>query len=128
MKRRKFIKPKRLKGKRSGLELLIEQKIPKKFRSKVKYEPIKLTYQLPKTYVPDFVLNDKIIIEAKGYLRYEDQVKMRAVKASNPFLDIRFIFSPTSRVARSQMTPQEWCEKYSFPYAVGEIPKGWYLE
>lgn len=128
MKRRKYNK-KLQKGQfRSGLELAVWNKVPKKSKPVTVYEPCKLQYLLPKSYNPDFCINGKIYVEVKGYLRYEDQVKMRAVKASNPFLDIRFVFAVDNKVAGSKMVCSEWCQKYGFPYAFGSIPKAWFNE
>jgi hypothetical protein len=44
---------------------------------------------------------------------------MRAVKETNPELDIRFIFQSENK---KQL---KWADKYGFPYAVGEIPEEW---
>lgn len=107
------------------LEEKVFKQLPKK---RTKYEGEKLTYFIPKKYIPDFIIHTKagkIYLEVKGYLRYEDQVKMRAVKASNPDLDIRFYFPEDKKVAGSQMLNSEWCIKWNFPYCIGNVPKGW---
>jgi predicted nuclease of restriction endonuclease-like RecB superfamily len=106
----------------------LEENVAKILGDKAKYEPEKLQYMLPKKYIPDFVVeaNDKkIYIEVKGYLRYEDQQKMRAVKFTNPDLDIRFFFPADNRVHLSKMTNSEWCKKYNFPCYIGKFPRGW---
>jgi hypothetical protein len=94
------------------------------------YEPCKLPYAIIRNYTPDFVIYDKdgqrIFIEVKGYLRFEDQQKMKAVKESNPLLDIRFYFPVDNKVHGSKMKNSEWCKKYNFPCAIGTIPKNWY--
>jgi hypothetical protein len=122
-------KHKRGKGKfRSKLEEIVASKIPKGVSWK--FESEKLPYLLPKTYIPDIIIDKpdgrKLFIEIKGYLRDEDQRKMRAVKHTNPQLDIRFYFPNDGKVHRSQMTNSEWCRKYDFPYCIGKIPKSWY--
>ena len=127
--RRYSKKHKRGKGKfRSKLEELVASKIPKGVAWK--FESERLTYLLPKTYIPDLIIEKpdgrKLYIEVKGYLRDEDQRKMRAVKFSNPDLDIRFFFPEDKQVHRSSMLNSEWCRKYSYPYCIGKIPKGWY--
>ena len=96
---------------------------------KVSFETEKLTYLLPKRYIPDFVVEykgKKIYLEVKGYLRFEDQQKMRAVKATNPELDIRFYFPRDQRVHTSKMLNSQWATKYNFPYYIGSLPKDWY--
>ena len=112
---------------RSKLEHAVSKRLP---RGKWKYEPRTINYSLPKRYKPDFVVETKrgheVILEVKGYLRYEDQQKMRAVRASNPGLDIRMFFASDGKVQGSDMSVSEWCNKYGFPYAIGIIPRSWF--
>lgn len=132
MRRRKFNKPKKIGRFKSGLEKSIWDKLVR-IKNKAfnfQYEGEKLKYFVVKHYTPDIILTfpggKKIYVEIKGYLRPEDQVKMKAVKNSNPELDIRFVFTENGRVGGSKMTPGEWCNKYSFPYTMtGKIPKEW---
>jgi len=129
LKRKYLIRKKNTDGFRSGLETSVWSQVPKKQRPKVKYEGEKLQYLLPKTYNPDFVIHKpdgKIYVEVKGYFRSEDQVKMRAVKVTNPFLDIRFVFAVDNKVGGSKLLCSQWCDKYGFPYAFGSIPKDWF--
>lgn len=124
----KVKKYKRADGFRSGLESLLASKIPKDV--KWGFESERIPYVLPKKYIPDFIITKangtKMYIEAKGYLRYEDQQKMRSVKHCNPDLDIRFFFGNDKKVHGSTMTNSQWCEKYDFKYAIGKIPKQWW--
>lgn len=93
---------------------------------KLQYEPYSLMYQ--KEYTPDFLLPNGIIVETKGYFPPEDRTKMRQVKASNPELDIRFLFQPTASKA-SLKTYMTWCKKNKFKYAIGNsIPLEWINE
>lgn len=96
------------------------------------YETLKLKYTLePKTYTPDMVLENGIIIEAKGYFPAEDRQKMRAVKASNPDADIRFVFQKAGRTiskAATSSTYAKWAEKNGFPWSEGSIPEQWFNE
>ena len=55
------------------------------------YEPHSIPYRVERLYNPDLLINE-IYIEMKGYFRQDAQRKMKAVKAQNPDLDIRFIF------------------------------------
>ena len=113
-------------GFRSPLEALVSKSLPKG----MKFESEKIKYFVPKNYLPDFVYTrkdgKKIYLEVKGWMRYEDQQKMRAVKHCNPDLDIRFFFPKDNKVQSSKMLNSEWCEKYSFPYAIGKIPRSWF--
>lgn len=97
---------------------------------KVAYEKDKIRYNLPKNYIPDFTIDlpngHTIYIEMKGWYRYEDQVKMKYVKETNPDLDIRMVF-PQNNLIGKHMRYSDWCEKYGFPYHIGPlVPVGWY--
>lgn len=116
-------------GYRSGLEAdvakqLESQGIP------FEYETKKIPYQSQSKYIPDFILPNGIIVEAKGRLTQEDRSKMRKVKEQHPGLDIRFVFSRSnSRLSKiSKTTYAEWCDKYGFPYAEKVIPMDWIKE
>lgn len=127
MARKKFTKRSKRKGKyKSLLEASIAKTLPKNAR----YETERINYVLPKKYIPDFVVKTKdgrlIYLEVKGYLRYEDQAKMRSVKHSNPDIDIRLVFGADSKVQGSKMTNSQWCEKYNFPFCIGAPPKHWF--
>jgi predicted nuclease of restriction endonuclease-like RecB superfamily len=125
MRRNKTIPKSKRTGKyKSKLESIAARQLGRK----AKYEAAKIKYFEVKTYIPDFSIRtngNPIYVEVKGYLRYEDQRKMRMVKVSNPEMDIRFFFAQDNRVQGSKMTNSQWCDKYSFPYCIGEIPKGW---
>ena len=134
MKRRRFNKKKKNLGRfKSPLEKAIYDKLVK-VKNKVfnfQYEGEKLKYFTVHNYSPDIILTFpggvKIYVEIKGYLRYEDQVKMRAVKNANPDLDIRFVFPENGRLGgATKMSVGQWCEKYGFPYTMtGKIPPQW---
>jgi hypothetical protein len=113
-------------GYRSGLEAQIADQL-KASGVSFEYETKRISYQRQSKYIPDFVLSNGIIIEAKGRLTQEDRSKMRLVKQQNPELDIRFVFSRASaKLSKtSKTTYADWCEKYGFPYAEKQIPKEW---
>ena len=71
----------------------------------IDYESEKLGYNVPGTYIPDFVITfkdgRKLYIESKGYFRYADQVKMLAVKQAHPNLDIRMLFMRDQKLSPS---------------------------
>ena len=129
-------------GYRSGLELQVAQELTDA-NVAFQYEPYRIKYEQPaktRTYVPDFVLPNDIIIELKGRFPTADRQKMLMVKASRPDLDIRFIFSnPNTRIGKkSSTTYAMWCDKNDFPYAkaatkaqlragMSSIPKEWLL-
>jgi hypothetical protein len=82
------------------------------------------------SYLPDFILSNGIYIEAKGYLDAAACRKMKAVKASNPELDIRFVFQNANgkRNKRAKLRNWEWAEKHGFLWSEGTIPLEWFRE
>lgn len=99
----------------------------------VSYEEETFNYEVPAKkhkYTPDFKLPNGIRIEAKGYLTAEDRKKMVQVKASNPFLDIRFVFGrATNKLNKlSPTTYAKWAEDHGFPWAEKVIPNAWLEE
>jgi hypothetical protein len=116
---------------RSGLE----ERTAKYLRSlKVKftYEKMKIKWQdlRYRTYTPDFVLDNGIIIETKGRFIPSDRSKHLRIREQHPDLDIRFVFSnPNTRLYKgSKSTYASWCEKYGFKYAKEKIPVEWIKE
>ena len=95
------------------------------------YETLRIPYIIKASYLPDFhIKKNKIIIEAKGRLDAATCRKMRAVKASRPDLDIRFVFYDANKKLnkRSKMRHWEWAERYGFPWCEGRIPREWLEE
>ncbi len=110
---------------KSGLEIRINKEL-KKRKVNYKYEDVALDYTLTKKYWPDFIVNDSIFLEVKGYFDGQSRTKMRAVKLANPGLDIRMVFDKDNKISGSKMRYSDWCKKYGFPYCVGSIPKEWF--
>lgn len=124
MRNKKKIRAKRTKKYKSKLEANIARKLGKN----AAYETVTISYLQPKKYKPDFVVpqGDRVVfIEVKGWFRYEDQQKMRAVKFSNPDLDIRMYFPVDGKVQGSKLKNSEWCIKHGFPFAIGKLPNSW---
>ena len=116
----------KIKHKRKGkYKSPLEEKYAKLLGRKAKYETEYLEYVLPKKYKPDFVITHKdgtkTYIEAKGYLRYEDQVKMRAVRLAHPEKDIWMWFPIDKKVHRSNLLNSEWCDKYGYKWRIIDV-------
>jgi hypothetical protein len=115
-------------GYRSGLEDVISEDL-KKRGVDFGYETVKIKWQLieSKTYTPDFILPNGIIIESKGRFVLDDRKKHLKVREQNPDLDIRFVFSNSRNKIRkgSKTTYAMWCEKNNFLYADKRIPDEW---
>lgn len=111
---------------KSGFERTLAAQL-RKAKVGFKYEPIKLPYVIEHNYHPDFVLDNGIIIEAKGKLDALTRAKMIAVKKAHPTLDIRFVFmrGGNKLSKRSQTTYMQWAEKNGFPASDGVIPESW---
>ena len=80
-------------GYRSGLELKVSDYL-KELKVKFLYEAVKIEWEdlAYRTYTPDFVLSNGIIIETKGQFIAADRRKHLAIKKQHPKLDIRFVF------------------------------------
>lgn len=98
------------------------------------YEKVNLKYLVPAkehTYTPDFEIKvNGVFIESKGWLKAEDRAKMILVKASNPDLDIRFVFQKDATkqfiYKGSPTSYAKWCDDHGFPWADrGRVPDAW---
>ena len=118
-------------GYRSGLEQ-DTAKFLKKRGIGFTYEEMKIKWVDPKTktYTPDFVLDNGIIIETTGRFISPDRAKHLAVRDQHPELDIRFVFtnSKSKLYKGSKTTYGMWCNKYDFKYADRYIPEAWLKE
>jgi hypothetical protein len=111
---------------RSGFERTLATDL-KRAKVPFEYEPHGIPYEIKHTYVPDFLINGCVYIEAKGYFRSSAEIaKYRAVKAQHPDLDIRFVFMDANkRIPGQKTTHGKWAERHGFPYASGRIPDEW---
>ena len=118
-------------GYRSGLEKKLSDEL-KALKVKFSYESLKIEWEdlAYRTYTPDFVLNNGIIIESKGMFTAADRRKHLAIKRQHPKLDIRFVFENSRRKLRkgAKSTYGEWCYKYGLLYSNRVIPEDWVKE
>lgn len=118
-------------GYRSGLELKVSDYL-KELKVKFLYEAVKIEWEdlAYRTYTPDFVLSNGIIIETKGQFIAADRRKHLAIKKQHPKLDIRFVFENSKRKLRkgAKSTYGEWCIKHGFRYYDRIIPEDWLKE
>ena len=131
-KKKKVIKPEKLKGGWEPEVLRGLKNLQKEFKYELEYETDKLPYTIQHIYTPDFVLylrdGRKIYIEAKGYWDAADRRKIRHVMEQNPEADIRMLFQANSKLHKVSSTRySDYCTKYKIPFAVGEIPKEWFI-
>ena len=118
-------------GYRSGLEHSLSLYL-KDLKYKFSYESIKIEWEdlCYRTYTPDFVLNNGIIIETKGRFLPADRRKHLAIKKQHPYLDIRFVFTNSRTKLRkgAKSSYGQWCHKYGFRYYDRIIPEEWLKE
>lgn len=121
----------RKKGYRSGLELKIAQSLDE-MGFKYGYEKLKIEWEdlAYRTYTPDFVLANNIIIETKGLFTSADRRKHVEIKKQHPELDIRFIFENSRRklYKGAKNTYAKWCIQKGFRYYDRIIPEDWLTE
>lgn len=99
----------------------------------VRYEALKLPYVVPAAthqYTPDYVLDNGIVLEAKGWFLPEDRKKHLYVRETNPDLDLRFVFqrAKSPLYKGSPTSYADWCTKHGFLYADKHIPVSWLTE
>ncbi len=118
-------------GYRSKLEMVISDKL-KSDRRKFRYEEIKIEWEdvSYRTYTPDFVLNNGIIVEVKGRFVPADRRRQLLIRKQHPDLDIRFVFenSQSKILKGSKTTYAKWCIKHGFRYYDRIIPEDWLKE
>jgi hypothetical protein len=116
-------------GYRSGLEERVAKEL-EQHKVKYKYETLKIKYEVfeNRTYTPDFVLPNNIIVETKGRFTVADRKKHLLIQKQHPLLDIRFVFqnSRAKLYKGSKTTYGEWCDKWGFLYADKSIPEEWW--
>jgi hypothetical protein len=119
----------RARGHRSGLETRNADHLDA-CGSDYEYEPFKLPFVQPekhRTYTPDFVLPNGIVIDTKGLWDTADRQKFKMIKEQHPDLDIRMVFTnPLTKIAKkSQTTYGMYATKIGLPFAKSFIPKEW---
>ena len=97
------------------------------------YEAHKVPFTQPekqRTYTPDFILPNGIIVETKGLWDTDDRAKHELIQKQHPDLDIRMVFSsPTAKIGKGSKTTYAMvCQKRGIKYAHKSIPPEWLRE
>ncbi len=118
-------------GFRSGLEQLVAKQI-KKSNHAIRYETIKIKWVdfSIRSYTPDFILDNGIVLEVKGFWSTADRRKHVEIKKQHYTLDIRIVFENSKRKIRkgSKTTYGDWCKKKDILYCDRVIPRNWLKE
>lgn len=96
--------------------------------SRARYEPKKIPYTKLSYhhYLPDWILPNGIVIEAKGRFTATDRAKHLLIKEQHPELDIRFVFKYDNKLYKQSKTRySDWCDKHGYKYAFKEVPQEW---
>lgn len=116
---------------RSGYERKV-RKCLEENKVQYAYESMVVKYVVPETrrsYTPDFILANGIIIESKGYWDADSRRKMALVVEQNPHLDIRMLLQRDNTLSKKSKTKYtDWAKARGIKCAVspsGEIPKEW---
>jgi len=116
---------------RSGLEDRLVESLSK-IQKEVRYEKLKIEWEdlRYRTYTPDFLLDNGIIVEAKGLFDTDDRHKHKCVRKQHPELDIRFVFSNARAklYKGAKSTYADWCDKNKFKWSHRIIPEDWLKE
>jgi len=94
------------------------------------YEQRKYNLVIPRSYTPDFVLGNGVVLEVKGWFDQEDRRLIKLFKQQHSDVDIRMVFEKAHRklTKSSRMTYATWCDKYNVPWCEGpSLPRDWTL-
>jgi len=131
MTNRKRVIEAKKEGYRSAIELNIAEQIEEQGQE-IRYEAIKIQWidLSIRTYTPDFVLDNGIIIEVKGRWTAHDRKKHLEIRKQHPHLDIRMIFENSRKklYKSSKTTYALWCAKKNIVFADRVIPEAWLKE
>ena len=114
-------------GWRSGLEERVAKELSES-GIKYEYERMKIKYDVSetRTYTPDFILPNGIIVETKGRFVAADRKKHLLIQKQFDY-DIRFVFqnARAKLFKGAKSTYSQWCDKHGFLWAQGSIPEEW---
>ena len=115
-------------GWRSGLEERVAKELSES-GIKYQYESMKIKYDVieTRTYTPDFILPNGIIVETKGRFVAADRKKHLLIQKQFDYFDIRFVFqnARAKLFKGAKSTYSQWCDKHGFLWAQGSIPEDW---
>jgi hypothetical protein len=114
-------------GFRSGLEGQVAKQLTAS-GNQWTYESQSFDLLIPRSYTPDFFLDNGVVLEVKGYFDAEDRRLIKLFREQHPDVDLRMVLQkPHQKLTKTgRMTYATWCERYSVPWCEGSlIPKSW---
>lgn len=116
---------------RSGYEKKV-RKCLEENKVQYTYESMVIKYVVPETkrsYTPDFILPNGVIIEAKGYWDAESRRKMALVVEQNPHLKLKMLLQRDNTISKKSKTKySDWAKARGIECVVspqGLIPEEW---
>lgn len=109
---------------RSGFEGMVGKTLE---GTGAEHEPMRIPYTIPErlaTYLPDFILPDGTIIEAKGRFVAADRKKHILLRDQHPNRRIIIVFmNPMVRLSKvSRTTYGDWCDKHDIEWCrIGDL-------
>jgi hypothetical protein len=94
------------------------------------YEQRKYNLVIPRSYTPDFVLGNGVVLEVKGYFDAEDRRLIKLFKEQHSDVDIRMVLQkPHQKLSKGgKSSYADWCDKYNVPWCEGpSLPRDWTL-
>lgn len=92
------------------------------------YESQSFDLLIPRSYTPDFFLDNGVVLEVKGYFDAEDRRLIKLFREQHSDVDLRMVLQkPHQKLTKTgRMTYATWCDKYNVPWCEGSlIPKSW---
>ena len=112
---------------RSGLEERVAEQLEAK-NIPFLYEAHNFKYVLESRYTPDFILQNGVVLEVKGFFKPSERRKHVALKEQHPDLDLRFVFQRNNTLTRKSSTRySDWCDRHGFKWCIyPDIPSDWF--
>lgn len=129
MNKRDKFGPARKLGFRSMLEVSVAKQLDEA-GIKYGYETEKIKYTFPetiRTYTPDIILPNGIVVETKGRFTLPDRKKHLLIQKQHPDKDIRFVFTNSNnKISKGSKTSYaDWCTKNGFKFSDKKVPDEW---
>lgn len=113
-------------GFRSGFESQVARNLAG--NTNWSYESRSFDLLIPRSYTPDFFLENGVVLEVKGYFDAEDRRLIKLFREQHFTVDLRMVLQkPHQKLTKTgTMTYAGWCDKHNVPWCEGpSIPSDW---